>query len=185
MEDLLADLYRPHIESVARKVAKRVYHMDQIDLEQELWVWFYSGGKESLEKGVTANPDLRPASILYKAANRIAQKELADYREFQGDFCYQPSDIRRVLKHMSDGKVTDAEARLDIEGALNVLADKAPVYHHAIMCQYFLDDEPMTSTRRSAASRGVDMVAQIVNENTAPQRQRVDIETLTDETEIL
>lgn len=184
MTDLAAELYRPHIEAAAKHTAKRVYHLDTTDLTQELWAWFYSEGRDALERSLTRNPDLTPGAIIRKAANRIAQKELTDYRTFQGNFCYQPSDIRRVLTHLAEEQTTEAEARLDVEGALEILEDKAPAYRQAIIDQYF-HGEKLNSTKRAAVSRGVDLITHIVNENTSVRRQRVDIESLTDETDLI
>lgn len=176
--EMLTELYKPYIKDAAKRTSRRVYHLDTDDIEQALWVWFYEEGYKTIERALTRSRKVEPGAIINKAANRFVDKELDDYRQFQGNYCYQPSDIRRMLKQLGEGQSMEHESRIDIEGALEIVARVAPAQYKAITAQYY-GGETLTSTQRANVSRGVDLITKIINENNADTLTRVEVEELT------
>lgn len=102
-------------------------------------------------------------------------RELNAWREFQGNYTYQPKEVRRLLSEAGDGEKSDLEGHLDLERGMTKLEAMAPGYHAAILQQYFLDVK-MDGAGRKRVSRGVDMLTSILNNDTKNTRQQIDLD---------
>lgn len=171
LTDTLALYYRPMVQRAARATHRSAFFMAVDDLEQHLWEWLMKSGhkyfiqraERMLESGEGEFSDDHKVSILKLKAKSFASKELTDYRTFNGDWMYQPDEVRELLGEVKGGSPADLEGNIDLLEAFDMLSSSHPLAAIALYRKY-IDNEKLTGSDAVAASRGVRQLCAYMND---------------------
>lgn len=179
LPDTLTDDFFEKHQPLAAKVASSTWKKSTIftvdDIEQAIWEhaignWkYYAVADEtSVEK------------YMARAARGFARKERTDYMYFTGAFVYTPKLVAAYLETCAWKpleEVPDIDARVDVQEAFLLLAERAPKQAEAVFKRYGLGEEDLSSAERMNVSRGIESLTHRLNSGLRLQAESIDLTT--------
>lgn len=171
LTDTLTTYYRPMVQRAARSGHRSAFFMSVDDLEQHLWEWLIKSGhkyflersERMLEAGEGELSEEHKTSILRLKAKSFASKELIDYRAFNGDWLYQPKEVRELLGDMKAGGSGDLEGNVDLLEAFEMFSNSHPKAA-LILYRKYIDGERLAGPESVIASRGIRTLCSYMND---------------------
>lgn len=169
--DTLVIYYRPMIQKAARSAHRSAFFMGVDDLEQHLFEWLIKSGhkyflersERMLEAGDGELTEEHKTAVLTLKAKSFASNELVDYRAFNGDWLYQPCEVRELLSNLRAGGSGDLEGNVDLLEAFEMFGNSHP-RAALVLYRKYVDGEKLTGSESSMASRGIRTLCSYMND---------------------
>lgn len=169
--DTITAYYRPMVQRAARSAHRSAFFMHIDDLEQHLFEWLIKSGhryfldrsERMLEAGEGELTAEHKTSILTLKARSLASKELIDYRAFNGDWLYQPKEVRELLSEVRAGGSGDLEGNVDLLEAFEMFSNSHPKAA-LILYRKYIDGERLAGPESVIASRGIRTLCSYMND---------------------
>lgn len=159
--DQVAEL-KPAVEKAALQAERRWNHMVSADdIEQELWLFIMTS--QAVIDYLLQNKEGDRVAALKAKADSICSKEKLDYDHFTGNYHYMPSDIRRILKNLTQERRVLNEEQFDVDEGLKDLEREYPKYHGAIIAQWWFGHPPADKNESNTRERAIDKLADLMN----------------------
>lgn len=177
--DTLVAYYRPMVQRAAKSGHRSAFFMSVDDLEQHLFEWLIKSGhryflersERMLEAGEGELTEEHKTALLTLKAKSFASKELIDYRAFNGDWLYQPKEVRELLSDLRVGGSGDLEGNVDLLDAFEMFNDSHPKAA-LILYRKYVDGERLAGAERVIASRGIRTLCSYMNDVSLRRRVR-------------
>lgn len=168
---VFAELYGDIVRSVAKREHRQSTTTTREDLEQELFLFFYSR-MDSIAR--FSEPGIR--SLAITAARDIMLRERLDYMYFSGAYVYIPPMVSALLKECVWTEVDgcpDIEGRMDVTIAVKELPLET---QRLLFGKYALGEaHDVRSAAYKRVERAIDTITHRLNMGSVPYQ--VDIET--------
>lgn len=150
------------VEKAALQAERRWNNMvSSDDIEQELWLFIMTS--QAVTYYLLKNKEGDRVAALKAKADSICSKEKLDYDHFTGNYHYMPSDVRRILKNLTQERRVLDEEQFDVDEGLKDLEREYPEYHQAIVDQWWYGYPPSAPKEQDLRERAIDKLADLMN----------------------